>query len=190
MVVRHSDDRLLDAAKACILDGGIHTTTLADVARRAGVSRMTLYRRYIDVRTLVHEVLLRDFTALLRRQAGLELPGNPAREVLVTQTVAVVEAFQGDPLLRQVLDTDPEFITPYAMRRFGGIQEAAVAILATRLEAGHRDGSIRKDSVAVQANTVLLTAQAFVLSASAVAAVPSDRLLGELARLLDSYLKP
>ena len=34
----------LDAARACILDVGWRRTTLTEVARRAGVSRMTIYR--------------------------------------------------------------------------------------------------------------------------------------------------
>ena len=39
------DDVLLDAARACVLAVGVRRTTFSDVARRAGVSRMTLYRR-------------------------------------------------------------------------------------------------------------------------------------------------
>ena len=39
-------------ATAC-WPSGVRRTTLTDVARRAGVSRMTIYRRWPDVRTLV-----------------------------------------------------------------------------------------------------------------------------------------
>src|SRR3712207_8662087 len=38
----------LDAARACILDVGWKRTTLTEVARRAGVSRMTIYRTWAD----------------------------------------------------------------------------------------------------------------------------------------------
>ena len=42
-------DRVLDAARACVLAVGVRRTTVTDVARRAGVSRMTLYRRFPDL---------------------------------------------------------------------------------------------------------------------------------------------
>ena len=45
MVTRLDDGAVLDAARACVLDVGVRRTTLSDVARRAGVSRMSLYRR-------------------------------------------------------------------------------------------------------------------------------------------------
>jgi AcrR family transcriptional regulator len=38
-------EAILDATRASVLDFGIRRTTLTDVARRAGVSRMTVYRR-------------------------------------------------------------------------------------------------------------------------------------------------
>ncbi len=42
------DDQILDAARSCVLDFGLRRTTLAEVARRAGVSRPTVYRRWPD----------------------------------------------------------------------------------------------------------------------------------------------
>ena len=39
-------DAYLDAARDCILDVGWRRTTLTEVARRAGVSRMTIYRTW------------------------------------------------------------------------------------------------------------------------------------------------
>ncbi|CAM5511644.1 hypothetical protein SHIRM173S_11244 [Streptomyces hirsutus] len=36
---------MLDAVRDCVLAVGVRRTTLTDVARRAGVCRMTLYRR-------------------------------------------------------------------------------------------------------------------------------------------------
>ena len=42
-------DAYLDAARDCILDVGWRRTTLTEVARRAGVSRMTIYRTWADI---------------------------------------------------------------------------------------------------------------------------------------------
>jgi AcrR family transcriptional regulator len=193
---RHSDDKILDAAQSALLDLGLRNTTLAEVARRAGVSRMTLYRRYPDIDTLLTEVLGRQLIRVVRRNAGLkevvEATGGDrsARELLVSGTVEVVRAFHGDLLMHKMLDSDAEFLLPYLTREFGGLQHYALDLLSVRLEQGHEDGSIRPGSVALQARTVLLTAQSFVISARAAGPVPMDRLLEELGEMLDAYLRP
>jgi hypothetical protein len=89
-----------------------------------------------------------------------------------------------------MLDSDAEFLLPYLVREFGGLQNYALDLLSVRLEQGHDDGSIRPGSVALQARTVLLTAQSFVISARAAGPVPMDRLLSELGVMLDAYLRP
>ena len=190
---QHSDDKILDAAQTALLDLGIRNTTLAEVARRAGVSRMTLYRRYPDIDALLTEVLGRQLIRVVRRNAGLtEVPEahRTARELLVSGTVEVVRAFHTDLLMHKMLDSDAEFLLPYLVREFGGLQNYALDLLSVRLDQGHEDGSIQPGSVALQARTVLLTAQSFVVSARAAGPVPMDRLLDELAHLLDAYLRP
>jgi AcrR family transcriptional regulator len=190
---RHSDDKILDAAQSALLDLGLRNTTLAEVARRAGVSRMTLYRRYPDIDALLTEVLGRQLIRVVRRNAGLqELAGGDrsARDLLVTGTVEVVRAFHGDLLMHKILESDAEFLLPYLTREFGGLQHYALDLLSVRLEQGHDDGSIRPGSVALQARTVLLTAQSFVVSARAAGPAPMDRLLEELRGMLDAYLRP
>jgi AcrR family transcriptional regulator len=47
------EDAVLDATRDCVLAYGVRRTTVSDVARRAGVSRMSIYRRWPDVRSLV-----------------------------------------------------------------------------------------------------------------------------------------
>src|ERR671931_270215 len=84
---RVDDDRLLDAARACVLDVGVRLTTLSSVARTAGVSRMTLYRRFPDVRSLLAALMTREFGALLARAGGATSATARARERLVAATV-------------------------------------------------------------------------------------------------------
>jgi len=192
--MRHSERQILDAARACVLASGVHNTTLNDVARRAGVSRMTLYRRYADIGSLISEVLGHEFARVLWEHTTVP-PGAPvdprtARQRLVDTVLECVEAFHADPLFRQVIDTEPEILVPYLINHFGSTQQIAVTLLANRLDAGHHDGSIRPGSVAVQAHSIVLTAQAFIVSAAASSPVPVPRLLGELRVMLDRYLQP
>ena len=188
------DRQILNAARACVLASGVHETTFNDIARRAGVSRMTLYRRYSDVGSLISELLGREFARILREHTQIT-PDAPAdsrsaRQRLVETVLAICEAFQEDPLMTQVLDAEPEILMPYLFNKFGSTQQIAIDLLAHRLNAGHQDGSIREGSVAVQAHAIVLTVQSFVVSAAASGPVPPDRLRTELGLLLDGYLRP
>jgi AcrR family transcriptional regulator len=58
-------DLVLDAARACVLAVGVRRTTFSDVARRAGVSRMTLYRRYPDLEALLSALMTYEFGAVV-----------------------------------------------------------------------------------------------------------------------------
>jgi len=188
------DRQILNAARACVLAAGVHETTFNDIARRAGVSRMTLYRRYSDVGSLISELLGREFARILREHTQLtpDEPPDPrsARQRLVETVVAICEAFQEDPLMTQVLDAEPEILMPYLFNKWGSTQQIAIDLLAHRLDAGHQDGSIREGSVAVQAHAIVLTVQSFIVSATASGPVPPDRLRTELGLILDGYLRP
>lgn len=189
--VRHTQDEILDAARDCVLAVGFRRTTLTDVARRAGLSRMTLYRRYPDVRTLVADLMTREFGALLAAESERVIPTPDTRTVLVAHTVAAVRALRDSPLLRKVLEVDPELVLPYVIDRLGSTQLYAEAFFAEQLRKGHADGSVRRADPLVQARTLLLTTQSHVLSyGPASAGLPPAALDDELAHLLTAYLAP
>jgi len=176
---------LLDAALACVMDVGLRRTTLADVARRAGVSRMTVYRTYPDLDSLVGALLTRELTQLLAdvEEQLAEVP--TARERLVQAAVQMVERMDSHPLYRRVLDLDPELLLPLVVDRFGSTQVAAMALIAEQVKAGHGDGSIRDVDPQRAAVVVLLAAQSFIFSARLV----DDEARSELAHLLEAYLR-
>ena len=68
------DDALLDAARAGIVAVGWKRCTLTDVARRAGVSRMTIYRRWSDMETLLADVMTREFSTLVGPPSDVDDP--------------------------------------------------------------------------------------------------------------------
>src|SRR5690348_5171564 len=118
---RTADDAVLDAARACVLADGVRRTTLTDIARRAGVSRMTLYRRWPDVRTIVADLMTREWVGL---GDSIQPPedGRPVRPRFVDGLVAGVRAFLDHPLLRKIIEVDPELLLPYVLDRTGASQ--------------------------------------------------------------------
>jgi AcrR family transcriptional regulator len=181
---------VLDAAEASLLAVGVRRTTLTDVARRAGVSRMTLYRRWPDLRTLVSDVMTREWSRVVAAARPPE-PTGRSRAQLVDAMVATTEAFRRNPLFRKIVETDPELLLPYVLHRRGAAQNLIVTLLETDLADAQAAGVVLTGDPAVLARTVLLIVQSFVLSADALGAgVPPWTLTAELRRLLDRYLAP
>jgi AcrR family transcriptional regulator len=186
------DDMVLAAARAAVLDVGLRRTTLAEVARRAGVSRMTVYRQYGDLGSLVSALLTAELLGLFLA-ARDEVQDRPtARERLVEAGVLIVGRLAVHPLWCRVLDLDPELLLPLVVDRFGASQRAAVELVAGQVAEGQRDGSVRTDvDPGLAATCLLLTAQSFVFSARILAAeAKAEASGGELRRLLDAYLRP
>lgn len=185
-------DAVLDAARGCVLAVGVRRTTLIEVARRSGRSRPTIYARWPDVRSLIAELLTREMRSVI---SGVTIRGDrdasPVREQLVTGLAELAITFQENPLLRKIIEVDPELLLPYLLQRLGTSQVDSLHILESWLVAGQRDGSIRSGDVAAYARMVLLTMQSTVLSGQLVSdRLPATFLASELSELLDRYLRP
>lgn len=169
---------------------GVRRTTLTDVARRAGISRMTVYRRYPDVSALFSDLMVREFGEVLAAATAAGAPCRTARTRLVAEAVAGVRAVQENPLFAKVLDLEPELLLPYVVDRVGINQRMAIDRFAELIRAGYADGSIRRGDPAEQALALLLVIQSFALASRPMRAESDPaRLLGELERMLDSYLQ-
>nr|WP_200942280.1 TetR/AcrR family transcriptional regulator [Angustibacter sp. Root456] len=183
---------MLDAARECILAVGWKRTTLTDVARRAGVSRMTIYRSWPDMQTLLADLMTREWSGVASAAAEVAAGEGTAAQRLVTGVVGTVRAVRANPLLRRIIDVDPELLLPYLLDRPGRSQEAILALLEHAIRDGQRDGSIRLADPGVLARTVLLAAHGATISAQTMADDDTelDRLVDELATLVERYVGP
>ncbi|MFI9150225.1 TetR/AcrR family transcriptional regulator [Streptomyces sp. NPDC053367] len=175
-------DPVLDAARDCVLAVGVRRTTLTDVARRAGVSRMTIYRRWPDVRSLVGDLMTREWIAVAANAMPPADDPRPVRARIVDGLVGGATAFRAHTLFHKILDVDPELLLPYILDRRGASQEALLDLLATALDQGHADGSVRRMRTDLQARSLLLVVQSFTLSLRTMTD-DSDPELGEAAFL-------
>ena len=185
------DEALLDATHACVLAVGVRRTTMTDVARRAGVSRMTLYRRYADVTSLMQALMTREFTQILG-EVEAEVQALPsARERLVTAAVAGVDRLTRDPLFLRIVDVDPELLLPYLTTRRGAFQRAVVGVMEARIADGVADGSVAAGDPAAVARAIELALRGFAFQALAPGAADErEQELAELGRMIDAYLAP
>ena len=189
-----ADDRYLDAAREAILAVGWSRTTLTDIARRAGVSRMTLYRRWPDTRALLSDLMTREWSRVVDDAVPTTPPpASGIRAGLVDAVVGTVRALREDPLLRRVLEVDPEVLLPYLLHRRGRTQDALAHDLAAAVAAGQHDGSVRAGDPVVLARSVLLAAHGFTLSTQTMLDQEHADLTAydaELATLVDRFLAP
>lgn len=191
---RNVEDSILDAARACVVDFGVRRTTLTDVARRAGVSRPTVYRRWPDVTALVADLLTRELRRILLEEemaAEHDLAEESVRVRLVLHVAGVARAMLHHPLFIRIVDTEPELMTTYTFQRLGTSHRAALEILEPVVAQGQAEGSIRAGDPAVLARLVMVAAQNTVTSRHLFAdLLDEEALVDELATLVDGYLTP
>lgn len=183
---------ILAAARALALDVGFRRTTIADVARRAGVSRMTVYREFDDIGAIWSRLLTDELVGLLDASSA-ELAQLPtARAQIIGAAERLVEGISRHPLFRRALDVDPELLLPLVVDRFGSTQRATLVRLEVLIRAGQVDGSVREDlAPPTAACALLLAAQSYVFSVRAVDTRPdASAVRAELPALIDRYLAP
>ncbi|SEM05642.1 TetR/AcrR family transcriptional regulator [Streptacidiphilus jiangxiensis] len=190
------EEQILDAAHRLLLTIGPQRMTMADLARQAGVSRATLYRRWGSVREVLATLTIRAWTELAEQAFPAEARAEVTRAQIVDGVVTLARSIRTHPLLRTIVETDPEFLTPYLLNRRGTNTDHQLALLELALAAGMADGSVRREDPTVLAQAVLLTTWSFTLTGPVLAGAADgtgpavDRLDDELRHLLDRYLAP
>lgn len=182
----------LDAARACILDVGWRRTTLTEVARRAGVSRMTIYRSWADMPQLLADLMTREWGEVVALAVAAEDPAAPTVDRLVGDIVGTVQRLRENELFVRIVELDPELLLPYLLSRRGRSQDAILDLVARSVAAGQREGVVRSGDPVTIARGLLLAAHGFVLSAHTMVddRVGEEQLDAELTHLLTRSLQP
>lgn len=185
--VLSTEDAILDAALAAVMDHGIRRTSAVDIARRSGLSRQTIYRYWPDVQSL--------FAALVTRELLAAIPEGDApattTEHLVDELVSTAASIRDLPIIARLRETDPELFARYILERLGSSQQAILLELARRFRDGQSLGIVRDGDPERQAAVVLLCVQSAIQSATLVQpwlAEPDWTV--ELRALLLGYLAP
>ncbi len=177
-------DGYLDAARDCILDLGWRRTTLTEVARRAGVSRMTIYRSWSDMPTLLGDLMTREW-------AGVVTAIDPDSSI-TDQIIDSVRALRSNELFQRIVELDPELLLPYLLNRRGRSQDLILELIEGAIRDGQAAGTIRAGNPVVMARSLVLAAQGFVLSGHTMVDddVSEDDLADEARLLITKVLAP
>ncbi len=126
-------EKLLESALSAFLDFGIKRTSMGEIARRAGISPATLYRRYESKNDLVEAVSVREAQRFV---AGIDKrvqTVSGTEDQLVEIFVAFITAVAGNELLRRLLRTEPDLILPRLTTDAGPVLAVGRDYLAGKL---------------------------------------------------------
>jgi AcrR family transcriptional regulator len=180
-------DRILDAAAYCVTAFGVDRVTLAEIARRARVSRPTVYRRWPDIRSVLAALLTARIVAALDAVPS----SGTDRAAVVQRILAVGEHLRGDTVVMSVLRQAPELTMVYLTERLGTSQQILIDSLAADIKLAQESGSVRPGEPRQLAAMCLLIARSTIQSGQVVAGIlDTPALDAELARCLNGYLGP
>ncbi|HEY9312647.1 TetR/AcrR family transcriptional regulator [Williamsia sp.] len=102
--------RLLDAAYEQFCRRGIQRSSMDDVAKRAGMSRITVYRRFATKDELIEHVILREFRRYYDQfQIDMKC-AETATDRLVVGFVGSLLAFRSNPLIGGLIAAEPNLL--------------------------------------------------------------------------------
>jgi AcrR family transcriptional regulator len=190
--VLHEDDdtaqRILAVADALVLARGTAGLQVAELARAAGVSRPTVYRRWESSEAIVETLFVRHVVACVEAIGG---PVAETRAEITTKLTDFSDAFFADPVLTHLAEHEPVIFSRYLFQQVSAVQVIIIGWIAAAVEAAQAHGSVRPGDPHRTAVMLLLVMQSTLLAHhSVVRLIDPRQWKPELTLLLDGYLRP
>ncbi|CAM5315122.1 TetR family transcriptional regulator [Streptomyces pilosus] len=133
--------QILDAALEQFTIFGLRRSSVDDVAKRAGVSRVTVYRRFRNKDGLVEACLLREVSRFFRELDDAVAPLPAMRDRVVEGFVVALRHTRAHPLFGGLLRLEPEVVLPYLTVGGGPALTVTTDYLTSHLRrAQHSEG--------------------------------------------------
>jgi AcrR family transcriptional regulator len=182
------EDALVDRVAAAALEEfaeyGIRRATIDDVARRAGVSRMTVFRRFASKQGLVEVVIAcevrRGMEELDRMWEGAET----LEERLVEGFAFAGRFVRGHPLFDRLLRSEPEVLLPLLTVDGGPVLELYRSLIAQRLQLEVDAGRATTSDVDGVAEVIARLAISLLLTRDGTITPDDPDTLARLVRLV------
>jgi AcrR family transcriptional regulator len=158
-----TSQRILGGALELAAASGLRHLTMDDVARRAGVGRMTVYRRFAGKAALVDALTVRESRRCLARIADALVPGDPAdarMAALFTTTLAVIREH---PLLERLARFEPEALLAELRRDDSAAFRLVREFLVGLVREGQDRGELVDGDPTVLAELAIRLGASFVL---------------------------
>lgn len=177
-------ERVLDAALALAGASGLRNLTMDDVARRAGVGRMTVYRRFGGRAALVDALAVRECRRCLARIEAAIDPEGPVGERLAAMFTATFAVIRDHPLLARLARFEPEALLRELTRDDSAVFRLVREFLIGLIVDGQRAGELLPGDPALLAELGLRLGASFVLMPESVLPLDDERATDGAVRAL------
>ena len=186
-----SRNRVLDCARELYIEFGLRRTTMEDVAKRVGIGRATLYRRFSDKEQLFQAVILRDTQRdLIRIQEAVQRQ-HSFLDGLLEAFVLAVTYIHHNPLLSRLLTTEPDHVLPSLTTGFPPIMAFTRNFVASQIRRGQEAGQIKAVPADSAAEMLLRLIHSLMLTPNGVINPGDEANLREFAnQFIRPTLKP
>jgi AcrR family transcriptional regulator len=176
--------RILDAALAIAAASGLRHLTMDDVASRARVGRMTVYRRFGSKPALVDALAIREARRCLQRIAAAIDPQKPIADRLTDLFVAVLAVIREHPLLERLARVEPEALLFELTRDESAVFKLVLDFLVGLIGAAQAGGDLPAGDPAPLAEIALRLGASFVLMPDSVLPLEDASATRETVRAL------
>ena len=184
-----ASERILEAALVQAEEFGMRRFTIGDVARRAGLSRVTIYNHFPGKDRLVEAVLLHELRRFLRAIDDAVAPYETLEERLVEGFVFGLTFLRKHRLLNRLLRTEPELLLPYLTVKGSPVLAAGREFIAgfARREAEQGGLPLTEEQIEGVSELLARAVLSFVLTPESVLGL---RTQAEIRAFAEQYLAP
>ena len=186
MVAEPEPDRtaiaILDAALRVLVDFGVKRATVELVAKYAGVSHMTVYRRWPAKNELLLTAVMTEFRRLFTDVYDEARALDSFDDKVVTGFTGILWCIKSHPLMARELATEPEVVMPFLTTASGPAMDMAIAFGAENLRrAAKAEGLVLSDPVAL-AEVLVRLAHSLLLAPRPEASLQTQADVADYAR--------
>ncbi|BAW08780.1 TetR family transcriptional regulator [Nocardia seriolae] len=182
------ETRILDAALVQFQKVGVKKSTIEDVAKQAGVDRVTVYRRVGSRDDLVQAVVSREVAALLADLASMPDRHDDLDGLVADIFATVITRWRAHPLVERLLAVEPDRILVKLTVEGATVFAMSVAATVAILERAARKGLFEAPAdLAARTEIGCRIVHSLILVQGGAAGLETADELGEFAR---KYLVP
>jgi TetR/AcrR family transcriptional repressor of uid operon len=180
-----ASERILDAALELCAESGVRNLTMDEVADRAGVGRMTVYRRFGSREQLEETLAVREARRCLAELDSTVDPGAPVAEQIAQGLLTSLRLIREHPLLDRMSRVEPAAALAALTSEGAAVFAMSRAFVAARLRESQREGKVDRAIDPEQAAEIMVRLGfSFLLIRQSALPLDDDERMRDLARTL------
>jgi AcrR family transcriptional regulator len=177
-----TSERILDAALEQFEEEGIRRSSVEAVARRAGVSRVTVYRRFPRKESLVNAVAAREASRMIAATDAHITEISNAETRTVEGFAFLLQRLREHELTRRLIAIEPESVLGSLTVEAGPVLELGTRYVAQQIRRGQHEGAFPDYDPEPVAELLVRFAHSLVLTPRAAIELDGDEAIREFAR--------